>query len=208
MYYTTLGFMEGHLSIAQDLYESGHALQGTPHLSHPLVEHYPAVDEALEARNQSGLEEALRALSDKAGQSDDWTQIEPVFKRAQEAIDAAQANVEPAKRNDPRFISDVTLALLKQASAEYEEAVEDDQFVNPTEYQDGRGFVLVAKELWQSNAEALKSADADAYQKSLEELDTLAKAWPAPQPPQAPAMSPNELHGEVSRFELATSAFR
>ncbi len=208
VYYTQLAFMEGHLLSGRDLYAEGYPAQGAPHLSHPLVEHYPALAQALEAHRQGDLEEALRTLSDQAGQSDDWQRLAPDYQRAREAIDAAQASVDAAKRDDPRFISDVALALLKQAAVEYDEAVENGEFVNRAEYQDGRGFVLVARELWRDRADTLEAKDAEAYRQALDELETLIRTWPATQPPETPVMSPAELYAAVSRFELATSDFR
>ncbi|KXS39892.1 MAG: hypothetical protein AWU55_267 [Halomonadaceae bacterium T82-2] len=209
IYYTELALMEGHLASAEALYRSGHGDQGAAHLTHPLIEQYPKLESALEAHGEEApLESALEALSDKAGQTADWEQLAPAVAKARQAIDAAQADVAAETRQSPRFIGDVTLALLKQAAAEYEEAVKDGRFANAAEYQDGRGFVQVATQLWQAGADTLGGADGKVYTKGQAELEELSRIWPEAVPPAEPVKAPGEVYAEVARFELATSALR
>ena len=98
-------------------------------------------------------------------------------------------------------------ALLRNAVHEYEEALDERgaSFQLAHEYQDALGFVVVAGELLESIAPALRARDPGLYATLQEDYQAVRAAWPGPTPPSTPVMSVSELAGAVARFELHTS---
>ncbi|WP_435105255.1 hypothetical protein [Arhodomonas sp. AD133] len=202
VYYATLLFMKGHLWVAEELYTSGNTEIGSAHMGHPYAEHFDSVEDALEERGVTGIHDALEHLAEEAGSQPDWSALEPAYQEAQSAIDRAIASLDPSLREDPDFIADVALGVLRKAAHEYEEAISDGEFVNVVEYHDGRGFAHVTRKLLEDHADVLKAADADTYETLLADVDRILEAWPSAMPPEKPAVSTSELAGNVSRFEL------
>ncbi len=93
--------------------------------------------------------------------------------------------------------------MLKNAAAEYEAAIINNQFVEVVEYQDSRGFVLYADELYQTVAEEKSATDPQGHQTITDSLTELKTAWPSIETPDAPIKEPSEVYGLVSQIEFS-----
>ncbi|ATJ82553.1 hypothetical protein ACFPTY_06150 [Halomonas beimenensis] len=190
--------MKGHLAVARELYQAGEQTAAQPHFGHPLHEHYEPLESAFEARGVEHFEGTLEALVEEVREGGEWGDHADAYAAAVGAIDAAMQDVDGELREDVTFQSRVQLALLRQAMHEYEEAVDDGQFVNVLEYQDSRGFVLTAKALLEVQSELY---DDEAYGELLAAYEDALAAWPSAVAPEAPVMTPGELSAAMFKLE-------
>ena len=79
------------------------------------------------------------------------------------------------------------------AADEYEASIADGKFVELVEYQDSRGFVMYAEELYNSIAAAQATADAAQHAKVQAAFADLKTAWPSVKPPDKPIKTPAEV---------------
>ncbi|WP_280545999.1 hypothetical protein [Halomonas sp. 11-S5] len=193
--------MKGHLAVARELYQEGAQTASQPHFGHPLQEHYEPLEPAFETRGVASFEDTLQALVDQAREGGEWGAQADAFMAAIEAIDAAMQDVDGELREDVAFQSRVQLTLLRQAMHEYEEAVDEGQFVNVLEYQDGRGFMLTAKALLEQQAELFKASDEATYEELMAAYDEAMQAWPSALAPETPVMSYGELSSSTFKLE-------
>ena len=71
------------------------------------------------------------------------------------AIDDAIAVLPEDKRKNPAFILQTINGLLDTANSEYGAAIAKNKIVEDIDYQDSRGFVLYAQELYGGIAEQM-----------------------------------------------------
>ena len=143
-------------------------------------------------------------LAEKAGQVENWGDISQDFQAAWVDIEKAAKAVEG---QSPSSVSKVVLSLTKQAVLEYDEALEDGRFVAEHEYQDGRGFVLAARDYLQDHQGMLKKQNKEAWREAGKVLDELQKAWPKAVPPVHPAIPVANLYAAQARLELALAPY-
>ena len=143
-------------------------------------------------------------LAEKAGQVENWGDISQDFQAAWVDIEKAAKAVEG---QSPSSVSKVVLSLTKQAVLEYDEALEDGRFVAEHEYQDGRGFVLAARDYLQDHQGMLKKQNKEAWREAGKVLDELQKAWPTAVPPEQPAIPVANLYAAQARLELALAPY-
>jgi hypothetical protein len=93
--------------------------------------------------------------------------------------------------------------MLKTAATEYKAAIANNQFVEVVEYQDSKGFVDYADQLYQTVAEQKSQADPEGHKTITESLAELKTAWPSIEPPAAPIKEPGEVLGLVSQIEFS-----
>ncbi|NWN83813.1 MAG: hypothetical protein HLX48_12610 [Halomonas sp.] len=204
MYFTNLAMMKGHLAVARELYQAGEQTAAQPHFGHPIHEHYGVLEPALEARGLEDFEPTLEALVETVRDDGEWENKADAYAAALEAINAAMHDVDGELRDDVAFQSRAQLVLLRQALHEYEEAVDDGQFVNVVEYQDSRGFVLTAKALLEAQADLY--AD-DAYGDLLAAYESTLEAWPSAVAPETPVMTPGELSARLFKLEATLGRY-
>jgi len=196
--------MQGHLIAARELIKAGEVAEGRPHLTHPWVEVYPMADAGLENRGQDQLGNHLKVLAEKAGQVEKWGDISQEFQAAWVDIEKAVNAVEGQSASS---VSKVILSLTKQAVLEYDEALEDGQFVAEHEYQDGRGFVLAAQDYMKAHQAMLKKQNKEAWREAGKVLDELQKAWPTAVPPAQPVIPIANVYSAQARLELALAPY-
>jgi len=189
---------------ARELIKSGDVAEGRPHLTHPWVEVYPMADAGLESRGQDALGNRLKVLAEKAGKVQKWSDISQEFQAAWVGLEKAVNAVEGQSASS---VSKVVLSLTKQAVLEYDEALEDGQFIAEHEYQDGRGFVLAAQGYMKDHQAMLKKQNKEAWREAGKVLDELQKAWPTVVPPEQPAVPVSDLYSAQARLELALAPY-
>ncbi|MDR5902584.1 hypothetical protein [Halomonas icarae] len=204
MYYTNLAMMKGHLTVARELYQAGEQTAAQPHFGHPIHEHYGVLEPAFEARGVEGIESNLKALVETMRTGGEWESKTDAYATALEAIDEAMQDVDGELRDDVAFQSRAQLVLLRQALHEYEEAVDDGQFVNIVEYQDSRGFVLTAQALLEAQVDLYAE---DTYAELLAAYESTLEAWPSAVAPETPVMTPGELSARLFKLEATLGRY-
>lgn len=199
--------VQGHVRVGRELVALGKYDEAMPHFHHPIEEIYTKIQAPLVRRGVTGfkasLDAASKAVMDKAPQA----KTEAAITRVDKAVAAASAKIPAKVAAQPAFVFAVVAGLLQSAAGEYAEAVKDGKFVAVVEYQDGRGFLLEARDYLKAHEAVLKKKDAEGAQRLAELITELAPVWPAVQPPSAPVMGPGEVQALASRAELLKRRF-
>jgi hypothetical protein len=200
-YMVKLGLMKGHLYVAKELLDLGKPDQAEPHIGHPVEEIYADVEEQLQERGVQEFKAGLITLQDlvKAG-AKDKAKVEREFGQSMTAIDGAIAMLPAAQRKSPKFTLQVVNGLLETAKDEYGAAVADGKFKEIIEYQDSRGFVRYADELYATIGAQVSPEPSKKITTALIDLKT---AWPDPMPPTAPVKTPEQVTALVKNLEMA-----
>jgi hypothetical protein len=204
-YITKLGLMKGHLIVAQELLELKKPDQAEPHIGHPVEEIYADVEEQLAERKVPEFKTTLMNLQDlvQAG-AKDQTQVKTEFESSLKSVDRAIAALPTAERQTPAFVLKVMNGLLDTANSEYGAAIANQKISAVIEYQDSRGFVLYAEELYKAIAPALEKTDAKTQAEIEKNLTALKAVWPSVEPPAAPIKSPTEVAALIKAIEKLT----
>jgi hypothetical protein len=176
-------------------------------MGHPVAEHLPEVAEALEQRGFDDVDDALKELARMAGSAETWSEVADAYAAAEQSIRSAMADVDDEYLQDPGFLTRVLTAVIHQSRHEYDEAVNEGEFVNAQEYHDSRGFMQIGRTLLEERAEVFREADADAYAELVERFEAVMEAWPSVQPPESPVLTVSEVYGRASAFEFAASRY-
>ena len=201
-YMTVLGLMKGHLIAAEELIAAGNYEQAEPHIGHPVEELYGDIEPVLPEKGVEDFKPTLNQLHDLIKTAPESPEIQTLFDETSAELDTAIAALPEEQANSPEFVLDVIVEMLKNAATEYEAAIVDNQFVEVVEYQDSRGFVLYADQLYQTVAEQHAQDNPEGHQVVTESLAELQTAWPSIEPPQAPLKEPSEIYGLVSQIEF------
>jgi hypothetical protein len=205
-YMVTLGLMKGHMAVGKELLDEGKPKEAEPHLGHPAEELYGDIEEELSKRSVPEFKDTLNAAYDLVKATPGDAQVQTKFEEAIVAIDKAIAALPPDKFKDPKFVLPVIEGLLSTAEREYQAAIADDKFVELVEYQDSRGFVLYATELYKAVTPQVSQQNAEAGKTIETNLTALAKAWPSVNLPQQPILTPAEVEGLIYDINEAIEA--
>ncbi|MEL6528322.1 MAG: hypothetical protein AAGK01_04490 [Pseudomonadota bacterium] len=180
-------FMSGHVAAGIALYRAGNSEAAAPHLLHPVSETH--------ADERAGLAE----LGFDASPFESVSAALEAGKPAEEIepqLNAAEANIAKLRQDAGGDTAELIRYLMEVASEEYAIAVPDTSVVDPAEYQDAWGFVVIAREL----ADGLDAPKASEVRTTL---DTMLSLWPddAPIPPDNPA-SAGQVSALASRVAL------
>lgn len=125
--------------------------------------------------------------------------------------DAAIATLPQEKRNQPKFVLAAIDGVLDTASYEYEAAISPEghdasrnangKIVEDIEYQDSRGFVIYAQEMYEGIASQMQTAHPEQNKAITSSMSELIKAWPSVIAPSAPAKTPEEVAKLVDTIE-------
>ncbi len=201
-YMTKLGLMKGHLLVAKELLDLQKPAQAEPHIGHPVEEIYADVEDQLNERSIKEFKTTLIALQDtvKAG-AKDANKVGTEFKTAMQAVDGAIAALPNTQRSSSDFVLQVVTGLLDTASSEYGAAVADGKIAQAIEYQDSRGFVTYASELYKAIGPQMSKNKAAADTTIQTTMADLIKVWPSVLPPSAPVKTPVEVSKLIKTIE-------
>jgi Helix-hairpin-helix motif len=201
-YMTKLGLMKGHLFVAKELLDLKKVDQAEPHIGHPVEEIYADVEDQLNERKVPEFKTPLIALHDlvKAGGKDN-AKITTEFAASVKSVDGAIAVLPEAQRTSSKFVLQIINGLLDTANSEYTAAIANGKITQAVEYQDSRGFVVYANELYKKIEPQLKKDNPTAATVISKSLTDLTKAWPAAIPPAAPVKTPAEVTKMVKEIE-------
>lgn len=148
-YMVKLGLMKGHLYVAKELLDLNKPKDAEPHIGHPVEEIYTDVADQLNERKVKEFKTTLIALDDlvKAG-AKEMPKVTTNLKESLQSIDTAIAALPETQRKNPAFVLRVINGLLDTANSEYGAAISDGKFKAAIEYQDSRGFITYADQLY------------------------------------------------------------
>ena len=194
--------MKGHLITAQELIALENYQQAEPHIGHAVDELYGNIETVLPEKGVEDFKPTLNQLQDQIQSAPDSPEVETLLEQSEASIDDAIAALPESQLNSPEFVLDAMVEMLKSAATEYEAAIANGQFAEISEYQNSRGFVLYADELYQTVAAEKAAADPQGHQVITDSLTELKTAWPTIEPPEAPVKEPSEIYGLVSQIEF------
>lgn len=201
-YMTKLGLMKGHLLVAQELLDQNQPKQAEPHIGHPVEEIYVDVEEQLNERKVKEFKTTLVSLQDLVKSKPKDAKVKTDFTASVESVDGAIATLPAAQRSKPGFVLQVINGLLDAANSEYGAAIADGKIAAAIEYQDSRGFIVYANELYQGISPQVAPANPEADKAINASLTELIKVWPAAIPPATPVKTPEEVTKLVKTIEL------
>lgn len=187
-YMTKLGLMKGHLLVAKELLDLQKPAQAEPHIGHPVEEIYVDVEDQLNERNVPEFKTSLISLQDLVKAKS--AKIDTNFTEAVKSVDNAIAFLPDAMRSSPEFVLQVINGLLDTANSEYTAAIANGKISAAIEYQDSRGFVIYAEELYKGISSQVSAASADTDKLIASNMSELSKNWPSVIPPATPVNSP------------------
>jgi hypothetical protein len=204
-YMTKLGLMKGHLYVAKELLDLKKPDQAEPHIGHPVEEIYADVEEQLNDRKVPAFKDPLIALQDevKAG-AKNASKVASGYDTSVKAIDTAINALPESQRQNPAFVLQVINGLLDTANSEYGAAIANNKIAQVIEYQDSRGFVLYANELYKGISDAMLKAQPEAHQAISAKLAELTTTWAAVTPPATPTKTSDQVSALIKEIEGKT----
>jgi hypothetical protein len=200
-YATKLGLMKGHLLVAKELLDQNLPKQAEPHIGHPVEEIYVDVEEQLNERKVKEFKTTLVGLQDLVKSNPKNAKVKTDFVASTQAVDGAIAALSTEERSKPKFVLQVINGLLDSANSEYGAAIANGKIAAAIEYQDSRGFVTYANELYKGIASQVAQADSEADKAIEASLGDLTKVWPAAVPPAKPVKTPDDVTKLVKTIE-------
>ncbi|MEH2178919.1 helix-hairpin-helix domain-containing protein [Nostoc sp.] len=200
-YMSKLGLMKGHLLVAQELLDQNQPKQAEPHIGHPVEEIYVDVEDQLNERKVKEFKTTLVSLQDLVKSSPKDSKVKTNFTSSMQAVDSAIAALPADQRSKPGFALQVINELLDSANSEYGAAIANGKVTAPIEYQDSRGFVFYANELYKGISSQVAQTDAEAHKAIDTSFAELIKVWPAAIPPAKAVKVPNDVTKLVKTIE-------
>ncbi|MCF2147872.1 helix-hairpin-helix domain-containing protein [Desmonostoc muscorum LEGE 12446] len=200
-YMSKLGLMKGHLLVAKELLDQNQPKQAEPHIGHPVEEIYVDVEDQLNERKVKEFKTTLVSLQDLVKSSPKDNKVKTNFTSSVQAVDTAIAALPAAERAKPGFVLQVINELLDSANSEYGAAIANGKISAAIEYQDSRGFVFYANELYKGISSQVAQQDAEADKAINASFTELVKVWPAAVPPAKPVKTPEDVTKLVKTIE-------
>lgn len=203
-YMSKLGLMKGHLLVAKELLDQQLPNLAEPHIGHPVEEIYVDVEDQLQERNVKEFKTTLISLQDLVKSQPKAAKVNTDFKTSMQAVDGAIAALPQTQRTSPEFTLQVINELLDAANSEYGAAISKGKIAAAIEYQDSRGFVNYANQLFQGISSQMAKAYPEEHKAIETSMAELTKAWPAAVPPANPVKTPDQVSGLVKTIEQNT----
>jgi hypothetical protein len=200
-YMTKLGLMKGHLLVAQELLDKNQPKQAEPHIGHPVEEIYVDVEEQLNERKVKEFKTTLVSLQDLVKANPKAAKLKTDFTASMAAVDGAIATLPDNQRTQPAFVLQVVNGLLDAANAEYGAAIANGKISEVIEYQDSRGFVIYANNLYKTISPQMAKDNSEAHKAIEASMNELLKVWPSVIPPATPVKNPDEVTTLVKNIE-------
>ena len=200
-YMSKLGLMKGHLLVARELLDQNQPKQAEPHIGHPVEEIYVDVEDQLNERKVKEFKTTLVSLQDLVKSNPKDSKVKTNFTSSVQAVDSAIAALPADQRSKPGFVLQVINELLDSANSEYGAAIANGKITAPIEYQDSRGFVFYANELYKGISSQVTQADPEAHKAIDTSFAELIKVWPSAIPPAKAVKIPNDVTKLVKTIE-------
>ncbi len=202
-YMTKLGLMKGHLIVAKELLDLKQVAQAEPHIGHPVEEIYADVEDQLKERKVPEFKTPLIDLLDLVkGGAKDAAKVNTSFTASMKSVDGAIAILPASQRTSSKFALQIITGLLNTAKSEYKAAIANGKIAQVVEYQDSRGFVTYANQLYKAIEPQLKKDNPAAATEIGTTLADLTKVWPAPIAPATPVQTPEAVAKQIESIEF------
>ena len=202
-YMVKLGLMKGHMLVAKELLDLKKPDQAEPHIGHPVEEIYVDVEDQLSERKVKEFKTTLVNLQDLIKSTPNDPKLKTSYTAAMKSVDNAIQALPEAQRQSPGFVVQVLDSLLQAANTEYTAAIANGKISAAIEYQDSRGFVLYANELYRGVASQMAKSNPEAHKVMETKLSELLKAWPSAIAPSTPVLTTKEVSKLVGDIEAA-----
>ncbi|MGA7954126.1 MAG: helix-hairpin-helix domain-containing protein [Gloeobacterales cyanobacterium] len=202
-YMVKLGLMKGHMLVAKELLDLKKPDQAEPHIGHPVEEIYVDVEDQLKERNVKEFKTTLVNLQDLIKSTPNDPKVGTSYTAAMRGIDDAIQALPEAQRQSPGFVIQVIDSLLQAANTEYSAAIANGKISAAIEYQDSRGFVLYAHELYKGVASQMAKSNPEAHKVMATKFSELLKAWPSAIAPPTPILTTKEVSQLVGDIQAA-----
>lgn len=200
-YMTQLGLMRGHLMVAQELLAQGKPDQAEPHVGHPVEEIYSEVESQLAERNVKQFKTQLTEMHDLIKSNPTDPKARTDLQASIAAVDQAIQALPATQRQSPEFVLQVINGLLDTAGSEYTAAIANGKIAEVIEYQDSRGFVMYASELYENVANQVAQEQPEAHKAIETNMTELMQAWPSATAPAAPKRTPEQVSQQIQTIE-------
>jgi DNA uptake protein ComE-like DNA-binding protein len=207
-YMLKLGLMKGHMLVAKELIDLKQPKQAEPHIGHPVEEIYADVEDQLKERNVKDFKATLIKLQDLVKSKPSDPSVATTFDEAVVAIDRAIAVLPETQRQSPKFALQVINGLLDTAGTEYTAAIADRKVKEIIEYQDSRGFVIYAEQLYKTIEPQMQKDHPEEHTKFSDSMAKLKTNWPTAIAPAKPVLSPTQVSELIKGNEtVATKVY-
>jgi Helix-hairpin-helix motif len=200
-YMTKLGLMKGHLYVAKELLDQNQPKQAEPHIGHPVEEIYVDVEEQLNERKVKEFKTTLSSFQDLVKSNPKNAKVKTDYTDSIKAVDTAITALPAEQRSKPAFVLQVINGLLDTANSEYGAAVADGKISAIIEYQDSRGFVIYANELYKEISAQMAKDNPEVHKSIQSNLAELTKNWPTAIAPAKPVKTTDEVTKLVKTIE-------
>jgi len=200
-YVTKLGLMKGHLLVAKELLDLQQPKQAEPHIGHPVEEIYVDVEDQLNERNVKEFKSSLISLQDLVKSSPKDAKVGTNFAASVQSVDEAIAAVPATERSSPEFTLQVIGELLDAANSEYGAAIANGKVAAAIEYQDSRGFVTYANQLYSGISSQMAQDQSEPHKAILTSMSELTKTWPTATAPAAAVKTPEQVSALIKTIE-------
>jgi hypothetical protein len=197
-----IALIRGHLLTGAELVKQRDWSEAHQHFMFPLEEIYGVIREDLHAYKTPPFDGALNALA-RTVAAHNVKQYSKALEKVEDALAAAEAGLRSRHPDWPPFVVEITVAVLKAASDEYDDAVADDRVVHPVGYRTARGFILQADRMVESVAGDLAGKKPDALGDIREGFTQLKRAFGTVQAGRRAPIASGMMLDIVSRIDLA-----
>lgn len=189
----------GHLAVGMELYSGGDRETAAQHFAHPSVELYGWLEPELAKRNAPAFKDGLDRLVAAALRKAPLDEVRTLHRAVTAQIEVAEAKGEALdEASQVRVIG----GALDQAAHEFNDSAKGTRVVNPTEYQDARGFYLATKAWFEARRDRLQAKAPVATAQLAQEIAALGEFVPAAKPP-ARINKPGTFQAAASRIRFS-----
>jgi len=172
------------------------------HFMFPLEEIYGVIRAELRSYKTPPFDSALKSLA-RTVAAHSAKRYPAALASVEKSLAAADANLRSRQRNWARFVLEVSVATLKTAPNEYDDAVEKGRIVRPIGYQTARGIVIETERMIDSVAVELAVKNPQALRELRDGMAELKVAFPKTNAPKEPIVDVPSVAATVDRIEAA-----
>jgi hypothetical protein len=172
------------------------------HFMFPLEEIYGVIRGDLRTYKTPAFDGALRSLASTVAARRAKT-YPKALAAVEKALAAADANLRARQPNWARFVLQVSVATLKTAPEEYDDALENGRFVRSIGYQTARGIVISTQKMLDGVAVDLGVKNPDAFRELQDGMAELRAAFPTVNAPKEPVVDAASMSATVAKIEMA-----
>jgi hypothetical protein len=202
-----LAIARGHLLASIELAKTGRVDHAVIHSRHALDEAWQELARILPANEAQALRQKIEAVNETVALKSTMPEIVAANAALNTYVEDLGKGLLRNGISHHRQSLDVIILLLRQAQAEYDEAWNGMQISDPAEYQDGYGFISIARSELHGIIPEMNTENPNAAVEIQKSIDRMAHAWPSLQPPEQPAMSKPVLRALVTAVELNARRF-